>query len=155
MQLQVMIQQSCGNFGVGLGQEVIALRLELFPQRPVILYNAVMHQRDTTLPVRVGIYIVGYAVGRPAGVSDPAMAGKPPIAAGGTQVGKPPCRLNNFNAAVFPQGNAGAVIAAVFQIFQPVQELFPGIVRPRITDDPTHKNKAPFPQMSFKRERNP
>ena len=41
--------------------------------------------------------------------------------------------------SLVPQGNTGAIIAAVFQVFQPMQQLFPGVFRPRITNDSTHK----------------
>ncbi len=137
--LHVVIQQCCGDLGIGLGQEVIPLRLQPFPQRPVVFYNAVMHQGHPPLPVGVGVYVIGDAVGGPAGMPYAAMAGKSPVAAGRPQVGKPARRLDDLYFTAVPQGKPGAVVAPVFQIFQPVQQLFPGVIRPRITDNSTHK----------------
>ena len=139
VQLHMVVQQCRRYFGIGLGQEVISFTLQPLPQRPVVFYNAVMHQRHTALPVGVGIHIIGHTMGGPAGVPDAAVAGKALVAAGGPQVAQPPCRLDDLYFSLVPQGNTGAVIAAVFQVFQPMQQLFPGVLRPRITNDSTHK----------------
>ena len=65
------------NLGVGGRGEVVALRLQLFPQRLEILDDAVVHQADTLIGhVRVGVQLGGRPMGRPASVCDADVSGE-------------------------------------------------------------------------------
>ena len=73
--LQVTVHLMYDHFSIRLRSKAVSGLLLLFSQRIVILDDAVMHQRNTSVAdMRMGILLAGYAMGRPAGVGD---AGQP------------------------------------------------------------------------------
>ena len=72
MPLDAVLEQVRGDLGVGLGEQVVAVALELVAQLGEVLDDPVVHHRDAALlaEVRVRVGVVGGAVGGPAGVPD-------------------------------------------------------------------------------------
>ena len=64
------------DFGIGLRPENVAFALQLFFQRQIVFDNAVMHDHDVAraIAVRVGVFLGGTAMRRPAGVADAVVA---------------------------------------------------------------------------------
>ena len=58
------------HLGVGLGGEAVAVRHQLGAQLQEVLDDAVVDQRHAVADMRVGVGLVGHAVGGPAGVAD-------------------------------------------------------------------------------------
>ena len=74
--LQVQIDQLRHRFGVGLGGEFLARRLQLRAQLGVVLDDAVVHDGDARGAVRMRVALGRRAVRRPAGVADAGGAGQ-------------------------------------------------------------------------------
>ena len=71
------MNQGRQHLSVSLGLKGVALSCEPMLEVLVVLNNAIVHQDDITHLMRVGIDLIGLAVGRPAGVGNT----KTPIAA--------------------------------------------------------------------------
>ena len=127
--LVVGIDQLDRRLGVGLGVEAVAGLGELFPDLLIVFDDAVVHQhhREVVAVVRVGVELAGFAVGGPAGVADAAKSWDGAAAVGLFQKGLEAAL--GFDDAdlgvggtVFPDGDAGGVVAPVFQLFKPPQQ---------------------------------
>ena len=127
------------GFGVGLGLEDDAFGLELGAERAVVLDDAVVHHRDAAGLVRVGVALGGLAVRRPAGVADAGLAadrvadeevGEGDELAHGAAAAEP---------AVMDGGDAGAVVAAVFQPLQRLEDERRHLVAAEDRDDAAHQ----------------
>ena len=87
----------------------------------------------------MAVDVAGLAMGGPAGVSDAAEAlGQIFCLQLAAEHFQPPLALDDVDAAFQRQRDAGGVIAAVFQLFQTVQQHFLGAALTRITYDATH-----------------
>src|SRR5262249_29175836 len=110
------------DLGVRLGRERAPRALELFAQVAVVLDDAVMDDGDAVRRVRVRVLLVGPPMGGPTRVSDAGGAGaglrgqarleRRELAGGATHRG----------LAAVDGGDAGAVVAAVFEARQAVDE---------------------------------
>ena len=68
--LQVMVDQVCDDFGVGLRLEGVAQRTQLLALLFVVLDDAVVHQRHAMADVRMRVGLGDAPMGGPAGVAD-------------------------------------------------------------------------------------
>ena len=70
--LHLALDQVRDDLGVRLGDEGVALLLQLLLQIQVVLDDAVVHDDDLAgaVPVRVGVLLGGPSMGGPPGVSD-------------------------------------------------------------------------------------
>ena len=103
------------NFGIGLGRKRIALGGEFLAQRPEILDDAVVDDREPRRSVRMGVGFGGLAMRRPAGVADADRAaerrrGKFRLQVLELALGAPP-----LQPAVLERRHAGGIVAAVFE----------------------------------------
>ena len=118
--------QLSDDLGVGLGAEFIALGDQKIAQLYIVFYNAVVYDGYLAVAaeLRVSIYIVRLAVGRPAGVTD-AESAFDALAALSYIAEYPQTPLCLFDLELMPwrdNGNARRVIASVLKPFQPLQQ---------------------------------
>ena len=93
--------------------------------------------------VRVGVDIVRFAVGGPAGMADAERAGQLCAAVGlGDQVLQTALGLCDLQNAVLLHADARGVIAAVFQTAKAVQQNGRRLFAADISNDSTHNKKA-------------
>ncbi len=92
-------------------------------QHGIVLDDAVMdqHQASVATGMRVGVGVVGFAVGRPTGMAHADIAAGILVLDKIDQLGDFPFFLVNIQRAIL-QGNSGAVIPAVFESLQPVNQ---------------------------------
>jgi hypothetical protein len=86
----------------------------------------------------VGVAVVGLAVGRPPGVSDPEGAGRRPVALEhGVELGELALALDDREIAV-DEGDAGRVVPAVLEAAKALEDHGKRMVRAYVTDDSAH-----------------
>jgi len=111
------------NLGVGVAGEGGAFGDQLILQLAIILDDAVMHDRNVVGHVRMGVRLGGLAVGRPAGMPYTDLAQQrrrfqPRLEIAQLAFGAPPPKL-----AMLHGGDAGGIVAAIFQPLQRIDEL--------------------------------
>jgi hypothetical protein len=120
-----LMDQVHHHFGVGFGVEAVTLGDQFAAQCLVVLDDAVVHQRQPLARhVRMGIRLIGLAMGRPAGVGDADHAGQRHRRQRLGQIlhlALTPMAANRF-AGWIDHRNAGGVIAAVFEATQPLHQ---------------------------------
>ena len=126
------------DFGIGLGRKRMAVGGEFLAQRPEILDDAVVDDREPRRSVRMGVGFGRLAVRRPARVADADRAAKRRRGEFRLQVlelafGAPPLQL-----AVLEGRHAGGIIAAVFEPLQRVDNRACDGARPENPDNSTH-----------------
>src|SRR6476646_1408192 len=128
-------------FSIGVGGEpVAAFALQLFAQRRIIFDHAVVHKRDfsTLVKVRMRVFVGHFSMSSPARVADAVL---PRGRFLGHQFGKvrdPSSTLARFDLLPVYDGNAGGVVAAIFEAAQAVQEYGRRFCAPDISDNSTH-----------------
>ena len=116
--VEIMADQMRDGLGVGLGVEDLAEPFQLLPQLAEVLDDAVVHDRDPVGRVRMGVALGRPAVGGPAGVADADGAGDRRLAEAGLEVDELALGAAALDPAVDQGGDAGGVIAAIFQALQ-------------------------------------
>jgi hypothetical protein len=134
------------DLGVGLGDEPVPLRLQLVPQLEVVLDDAVVNhdQPSRAVAVRVGVFLGGPTVRRPARVSE----AEAPIQRVGrddllqvAQLARRPA--NRQLALIVDQCDPGRVVAAVLQPAQPLDQHLDGILGSDVANDSAHEAVSP------------
>ena len=142
---QPLFHQMRQHFAVGFRAEPMSLGGQAAFQRQIVLDDAVVHQGDAppAVGMRMGVMVGRAPVGGPAGMpqAEGALGGR--AAAGRLQ----PTHLahgarNMQPPGVIDHGDAGAVVAAVFQPLQPGINQRPGILPPHIANDSAHRPTA-------------
>ena len=120
--LQLARHQMGDRLRVGLAFEDDALGFQLGAQLAVVLDDAVVDDRQPRRRMRMGIGLCRRAMGRPAGVADADRALQ-------RMVGEPCCEVDQLalgaqarQRPVFQRGDAGGIIAAIFEPLQRVDE---------------------------------
>ena len=120
--LEMRADQVRHDLGIGLGRETVAVRQQLGAQDLEILDDAIVDQGDAGADMRVRVGLVGGAVGGPAGVADAGDAaqrlGLEPLGQMVQLAGCPP----PLDPAGHQRGDPGAVVAAIFEPPQRVQQ---------------------------------
>ncbi len=126
-------------FGVRIRMEYVALLLQVCLQRSVVLNDAIVDKGNPLRGrvVRMGVHIVGLAVGSPAGVAH---------AHGGVRVfgSQKIFELRYFAFLLIhaqravEQGHTGRVVAAVFEAVQPFENNWTGLPMAQIRYDAAH-----------------
>ena len=122
--VEVIVDAVRDDLGVGVRGELVAGLLELVAQLLVVLDDAVVHDRDAVArDVRMGVALVRHAVRRPARVRDAEVAGG---RVRGERVGElrdlaDGAQPRDVGAAV-QDGDAGRVVAAVFEALQALDQ---------------------------------
>ena len=124
--VQILLDQVRDDFGVGLGDELVALGLKLLLERQIVLDDAVVHHHDVAgaVAMRVRVLFGGRAVRGPARVADAVGAVErihraPPLP-GSAACPKPAARSASCRRR--SHGDTSRIVSAVFQPLQPVQE---------------------------------
>ena len=130
------------HFGVGLGRELGALGLQLFAQLAEILDDAVVHDREPVGGMRMRVVLGRPAVGRPAGVADAdgarqRLAGEPRFEIAQLALGAPARQL-----AVLERGDAGGIVAAVFEALERIDQLRRDRLTAENSDNPAHAGRT-------------
>ena len=131
------------SVSVSVGEDR-ALGLELGAERAEVLDDAVVHDRDAAGLVRVGVALGRLAVGRPAGVADAGVAADRVL---DQEVGERDQLADGAAAgelAVVHRGDAGAVVAAVLQPLQRLEDQRGDLVAAEDRDDAAHLSACPF-----------
>ena len=139
------------DLGVGLGGELLAFGLQPLAQVGVVLDDPVEDDVDLAgaVVVRVGVLLGDAAVGRPAGVGDAgvgAAAGAPaPFGARSSTAARRLARLPTaWTLSTSPSSStreAGRVIAAVFELFQPGEQQLLAGAAAHVSDDSAHEGE--------------
>ena len=139
------IQHTGGHLAVCLGFQP-SLQTELLGELAVIFYDAVVDQGDGAEAVGMGIGVGDAPVGGPAGMPDAAVGELPLVMGNHLAQG---CNLpHGFYqtelGVLIKIGDPCAVVAAVLQACQAVQQNPSGLQGPGISDNSTHMIYLPF-----------
>src|SRR5690606_35629833 len=93
-------------------------RAQAFALFLVVLDDAVVHQRHAVADVRMGVGFGDAAVGGPAGVADAQRRGEALGGGGVLHLGHAAGAAHAADVAVFQHGDAGGIVAPVFQPLQ-------------------------------------
>ena len=131
---------------VGLGDEHVALALQLVLQIEVVLDDAVVNDDDAAraVPMRVGVLLSRPAVRCPARVPDAVGAGERMGVNHRFQVRELAGAAAQVDGAVVHDGHARRVVASVLELPEAVDENRDDVFRADVTDNATH-NSAPRP----------
>ena len=132
------------DLGVGFGDELVALGGEFALQIEVVLDDAVVDDDDAAgaVAMRMGVLFSGAAVGGPAGVADAEGAVEGMFAQDFFQVvqlagGAAHLEKSAVGAA---DGDAGRVVAAVFEAPQPLDDDGNDLLSADVADDSAHES---------------
>ena len=129
------------DLGVGLGAEVVAQLGELFLQREVVLYDAVVDEGEIVVlgEVGMGVDVARLAVGGPAGVGYA-------YAAADVLVGRDRFKVldlalglvDHKPSVIVDERHSGAVVTSVFEPLETLDENWVGLSFTYISYDSTH-----------------
>jgi hypothetical protein len=117
--------------------------LHLLAQRPEILDDAVVDERDAADDVRVGVADGRSAVGRPARMGDPDRPGERMGGELGGEIVELALGPAALEPAVDDRADAGRVIAAIFEPPQPLHEPLGDFLASDDADDSAHVLNCP------------
>ena len=135
-------QQVRNDLRVRLGNKHASLGLQHRAQLVMIFDDAVVDDGDAALHVRMGmgVDVAGFAVGCPAGMADTDAAGQGSFDHTIHQVLQPSLGLAELDHAVLHHGDACAVIAAILQPGQTLQQDILRLTGADITNNAAHKH---------------
>ena len=142
--LHVGIDQVGNHLGIGVGDELPPLRLQLGPELAVVLDDAVVDHRHPAGGVRVGIGFAGRAMGGPAGVADANCAADGAPGNQAFELDELALGTAKLDQAVGERREARGIVAAVFEAPQPVEDVRRRLIRARDTDDSAHSSGTPL-----------
>ena len=131
------------HLGVGVAGEGGTVAHQLFLQLTEVLDDAVMHHRHQLGHMRMGIGLDRLAMRGPAGMADAGVAHQRLALQALFEIaqlafGAPPRQV-----AVLEGGDAGGIVAAIFQALQRVDQLFGDRSLAEDANDPAHRPLLP------------
>ena len=121
--LQICGQQMGDDFGVGLGLEFVAQGDQLVAQLLEILDDAVVHHGDAVGGVGMGVGLVRRGHGSPSGYGRCRSRRRAAaLASSASRLAELALGAAAVDMAVHQGGDAGGIIAAIFQPLQPVEQ---------------------------------
>jgi hypothetical protein len=128
------------HLGVGVGAEHDAVVLELLPQLEMVLDHTVVDDGKISglVEMRMGIPLGGRSVRGPAGVADPAHTRQRFVVEGPRQFGDPAGSLADMDPGVIDRRDPRAVVAAVLEPTEALQEDRDDVERAGEGDDAAH-----------------
>jgi hypothetical protein len=138
--LEIEVEQLSHALGVGLGRELLAFRLQLGAEGDVVLDDAVVDDGDAGRTVGMGIALGGRAMGRPAGMADARRAGEGPALEHGGEIAELALGAAAIDAGAVERGDAGAVIAAIFEAAERFEDERSRRACAQDADDTAHRN---------------
>ena len=136
--LELAVDQVGDDLGVGLALEGAALGEQLVAQRLEVLDDAVVDDRHVADDVGVGVILGRPAVRRPASVGDAGRARQRVVGEPRGEVGELARCAPTIDDPVVDGGDAGAVVAAVFEPLQPVEQPLGDVAFTQNADDAAH-----------------
>ena len=136
-----VLDQVHEHLGIGAAAERVAVLLERVLEHPVILDDAVVYQCDVLRfgVVRMGVHVVRHAVRRPARMRDADASAQLLALEEMLQVGDLALTLVYVECTVLADhGDPRAVVSAVFEPVQTLQQNRTGLASPDISYNPTH-----------------
>ena len=132
------------DFGVGLRGELVAQRAQALALGLVVLDDAVVHQRQFAVAdVRMRVEFGDAAMRGPARVADAERGRQPGRLRGGLHLGDAAGPAHPPHAVAADHGDAGGVVAAVFQPLEPVHEQRDHVTVGDGADDSAHAGETP------------
>ena len=120
--LQIAREEMGDDLGIGLRDEDVAERAQLAAQLVEVLDDAVVDDGDAVGGVRVGVGLVGAAVGGPAGVADADGAGERFARQQRLEIAELALGAPARDVAVHQRRDAGGIVAAIFEALEPVEQ---------------------------------
>jgi hypothetical protein len=134
-----LVHQVGDHLGVGLAFEDVALVLQLGAQFVMVFNDAVVHQADALArKMRVGVVHRRHAVRGPAGVGDAGARQDAVLRDLGFELGHPAGAAGAAQFTALVHRHAAAVVAAVFQPLQALDEDRDDVAGADGADDATH-----------------
>ena len=119
---EFLADQMGDDLAIGFGGELGALALQLAPQLAEILDDAVVHDRELVGGVRMRVVLGRPAVRRPAGVADADRSRQRLARELQFQILEFALGTPSRQRAVLERGDAGGIVAAVFEALERVDE---------------------------------
>jgi hypothetical protein len=141
--IQRFVEQVGDDFGIGVGREFVTLGLELVFQFGKIFDNAIVNDRDAASAVGMGIADAGRAVGGPARVTDADLANQRLLVNDGFEIADLALGAAAFWALSGLNGDAGRIVAAIFQPPQRFQKARRGFRVADNADNAAHMVLSP------------
>ena len=139
---QFVLDEVGDDLGVGLGDEGVALGDELVLEREVVFDDAVVDDDEGAGAVAVGVGVLfgGAAVGGPAGVADAegAVDGVESARTASRLRSLPGARRSSRPLGAAGDGDAGGVVAAVFEAAQAFNDDGDAGLGADVTDNSAH-----------------
>ena len=132
------------HFGIGLATEFRTVLGKPFAQLAEILDDAIMRDGDTVGGVRMRVALGRLAVRRPAGMADADIAGQRLAREPFFQRGELALGAAAAERAVIERGDAGGVVAAVFQALERLDQMAGDRLASDDSDDPAHPGGWPL-----------
>ena len=142
--LHVGIDQVGNHLGIGVGDELAPLRLQLGPELAVVLDDAVVDHRDAAGGMGVGVGLAGLAMRGPAGVPDARSAADGAPGDQAFELDELALGAAKLDQAVGERRETRRIVAAVFEAPQPVEDVRRRLIRARDTDDSAHSSGTPL-----------
>ena len=139
--LHLALDEVRDDLGVGLGDELVPLLLQLVLQLEVVLDDAVVDDDDAAgaVAVRVGVLLGRPAVRRPAGVADAVVAVERVVArCTSSRLRQLAGAAPQLDRAVAHDRDARRVVAAVLEPPQPVDQDGHDLLGADVADDAAH-----------------
>ena len=111
------------HFGVGFAAKARRPFLQLLAQLAEVLDDAVVHDREHVGGVRMRVVLGRLAVGRPAGVADADQALQRLAVQPALEIAELALGAATRQHAMLERGDAGGIIAAVFEALERIDEL--------------------------------
>src|SRR5438270_8291067 len=126
------------HLGVSFGEKARTLPLQFFTQLPEIFDDAVVHDCQPIGRVRMGVALAWPSMGGPAGMSDPDRAFERLALQFTLQIAQLALDATTFQPSAFECGNACRIVAAIFEPFERVNEVFRDRLATEDADNPAH-----------------
>ena len=137
----VALHEMHDHFGVGLGRELVPIRLQRALQLAEVLDDPVQDDRGLALVAarqRVRVHLGDPAVGCPARVAEPRRGLRAVVLCDALQVGEIADRADVVETFLLEQCEPGRVIASILEALQAMNEERLRSPWPDISDDSTH-----------------
>src|SRR2546423_625799 len=136
----MLLDEMGDNFGIGLGDELVAFALELLFELEIIFDDAVVDDDDLSgaVAVGMGVFLGGPAVGGPAGVADAVGAVDGRFLQGFFEIAELAGGTANFELAVLNDSDTGRVIAAIFELAESFNDDRYNFFRADVADNAAH-----------------
>src|SRR5215472_489800 len=146
---RIFLNQVRDDLGIGVGGELVAFLRELLLQAEVVLDDAVVDNDDLAgaVAMRMGVFLGGTAVRRPASVSDAISAFQRLVADGFFEVAQLAFGAADLKTVpVTADGDARRIVSAILQPAQAFNDDRNDALLANVTDNATHSRPLGIPK---------